>query len=215
MTGKEYKEWQELPFGQPDSPARTAWRKLFGEPPPPTREEVETWWRAIDAVLERAYSAITNGDVEQVLRILQECPDLIQHYPGSELLRYAIECNQYGALEALLGAGVPADCIDELGSTALMDAAMAGRLEMARRLLQAGADPNVLPEHYDRKIDPEVFGRSALFFALCRDDRAMVDLLSPATRQEVRALAHQAHHRWQQEAGERPSEGRDMLHGAK
>jgi ankyrin repeat protein len=195
-------DWQGLPFGGPSSPAREAWRKLFGEPPPPTPAELEAQQRALDAALERVYPAIETGDVGLVLRVLHECPCLAQLFHADGLLRYAIECDQYGVLEALLGAGIPADTIDESGTTPLMDAAASGRLETARRLLQAGADPNVLPEQYDRKIDPDAYGHSALFFALCRAGREMVDLLVPVTRAEVRELAQEAHRREQRFARE-------------
>jgi hypothetical protein len=191
-------DWQELPFGQPESPAREAWRRLFGEPPPPTPEELEEQQRRIDAALERVYPAVEAGDVPLVLGILQKCPSLGQPFFADALLRYAIECNQYGVLDALLGAGIPADLIDELGTTPLMAAACAGRLKMARRLLQAGADPNILPEHHYRKVDPDDYGHCALFFALCRADQAMVDLLTPVTRPEFRELAHEGFRRRQQ-----------------
>jgi hypothetical protein len=192
----------EWPFGEPASPAREAWRKLFGEPPPPSPEEFEARQRELDAALERVYPAAAAGDVESVLLTLQECPSLGSPFFADALLRYAIECDQLAVVEALLGAGIPPDTIDELGTTPLMDAAALGRLAIARRLLQGGADANVLPEHYDRKIDPDDYGRSALYFALCRADQAMVDLLTPATLPEVRELAREAHRRRQQFADE-------------
>jgi hypothetical protein len=192
--------WESPPFGEAWSPARDAWRKLFGEPLPPTPEEWQARQRELDAAVERAYPAIEAGDARAVLRALHECPCLTLPAVADGLLRYAIACDQDAVLEALLGAGIPADSIDESGATPLMEAAARGRLEMARRLLRAGADPDVLPEDYYHKLGPDDAGRSALFFALCRADGPLVDLLAAATRPEVRALAREAHRRWQ-EAG--------------
>jgi len=189
---------REMPFGEPESPARDAWRKLFDGPTRPTAREIEAWRREIDAAMERADLAIERCDIDQLLQILRDCPAFSQSPSADDLLRHVIKGNQHEALDALLQSGIPADLIDEGGTTPLMDAAGEGRLEMARRLLEAGADPNVLPEHHSRKIDPEAYGMCALYFALCRDDRAMMDLLSPVTRPEVRALAYQAHQRWQE-----------------
>jgi hypothetical protein len=192
----------ELPFGEPASPAREAWRKLFGEPPPPSPEELEARQRELDAALERVYPAVAAGDAESVVRALHESPSLASTSEADGLLRYAIECDQLAVVEALLGAGIPADTIDESGNTPLIHAAALGRLAIARRLLQGGADPNVLPEHHDRKINPDDYGHSALFFALRGIDLAMIDLLTPATLPEVRELAWEALRRRQQSAGE-------------
>src|SRR5580704_1192513 len=68
----------ELPFEEPELPARDAWRKLIGEPPRLTCEEVEAWRREIDSALERVYPAIASGKVEQALGFLQDCPALAQ-----------------------------------------------------------------------------------------------------------------------------------------
>ena len=188
MEPESADEW-EVPFGEPESPARRAWRKLFGEAPPPTPAEVEAWRYEFDAALERACPLIASGQVQPLLAILQDCPGLAQSLHGDALLRYAIECDRYDVLDALLCVGIRQDRIDENGTTPLMDAAAAGRLEMVCRLLQAGADPNVLPEDHDRKIDREFYGEGHFFFALCRDDRALVALLSAVTRPKVRERA--------------------------
>jgi ankyrin repeat protein len=188
-----------LPFGQPASPALEAWRKLFGEPMPSTIEDVDQWQRELDDARECVYPAIANGDIQQVLKFLRACPSLTLE--SDELLRQAIESDQTAVREALLDAGIPATCINESGITPLMNAATEGRLTIARRLLQAGADPNVLPEHWDRKIDPEFYGESALFQALCRGDEAMIDLLSRVTEPAIRELSYHAHCRWQRLTG--------------
>lgn len=186
----------EMPFGEPSSPEKEAWRKLFDQPAPLTLEEVQASLRELDAALERIYPAIAHGDVELVLNVVRDYPRVIDE--ADELFQRAIACNQYGVLDALLEAGLPAACINESGITPLMEAATAGHLEMVRRLLQAGADPNVLPEHHDRKIAPDAYGESAFFFALCLGDRALIDLLAPVTQPAVRSLAHQAHRRRQE-----------------
>jgi hypothetical protein len=46
-----------------------------------------------------------------------------------------------------------------------------------------------------------------LFFALCRADQAMIDLVASVTRPEIRALAHQAQRRWRRLAGDSPGPG--------
>ena len=71
-----------------------------------------------------------------------------------------------------------------------MQAARLGRLEIARCLLQAGAAPDILVEDHCRGGDPEVVGRSALFFALVKGDEDLVELLEPVTHTSIRALAY-------------------------
>ena len=50
-------EW-DIPPGVPASPAREAWRKLFGELPPPTPDEDAMRQREIEEALERIYDAV-------------------------------------------------------------------------------------------------------------------------------------------------------------
>jgi ankyrin repeat protein len=95
-----------------------------------------------------------------------------------------------GAVAELLEAGVSPDQISESGGTPLMAAAWGVHLEAARRLLDAGADPHILVEDHCHDGDPDVVGRCALFFALAKGLRELIDLLEPVTRPEVRELAY-------------------------
>jgi hypothetical protein len=147
----------------------------------------------LEAALEKADAAVDNNDIVALRLIVQEFQQLIRHpFLAQPLLERAIEQNRIEAVAALLDEGSPANTIDELGGTPLMVAAHGGRLESVRLLLRAGADPNVLPETYDRKVDPDDYGHSALFFALQRRDREVSDLLSAVTRPEIRELAQEA-----------------------
>ena len=94
----------------------------------------------IDDAMERAYPAIASGNVQQLLLILRDCPALAQS-PSADLVRYAIERDQFDVLDALLQAGIPADRIDEMGTTALMDAAATGHLEMGAGCFRPGLTP--------------------------------------------------------------------------
>jgi protein DGCR14 len=147
--------------------------------------------RAVCQFRQRAAAAIEAGDDAALRRDLAEYPGLVTHFNFSEsLLNRAAELGRAGAVAALLEAGAPPDLTDESGGTPLMAAAWDGHLEVARLLLDAGADPDILLEDHCHGGDPEVVGRSALFFALAKGHRELIDLLEPATRAEVRDLAY-------------------------
>lgn len=140
---------------------------------------------------QRAGEAIETGDDAALRRVLAHHPDMAGYYTINEsLLTQAADLGRAGAVAALLEAGVPPDRINESGGTPLMAAAWNGHLEAARLLLGAGADPDILVEDHCHGGDPEVVGRCALFFALAKGHRELVDLLEPVTRPEVRDLAY-------------------------
>ncbi|VTR93147.1 carboxylate clamp-tetratricopeptide repeat protein : BnaC01g39920D protein OS=Brassica napus GN=BnaC01g39920D PE=4 SV=1: Ank_2 [Gemmata massiliana] len=143
-------------------------------------------------ILERAYAAVDAHDPAGAIAAVTGHPRFASTFWSLPLLQYAIESGAVGAVGALLRAGVSADAVDELGATPLMIAAAVGNIEIVRLLLDAGADPNVLPEQHDRDVDPGQCGRSALYEALIREHRAVIDLLAPVTRPDIRALAEEA-----------------------
>jgi hypothetical protein len=148
--------------------------------------------RITEGLANRLFRAIENDDEEAFRRLLAEtyADDSWTDWALWFLLE-AIERGQVGIVGTLLEAGCPAHDIDGDGETPLMVAAWLGRLEVARMLLDAGADPDVLVEDHRRNINPEVIGLCALQFALRQGHQALVDLLLPVTRPEVRALAYE------------------------
>lgn len=69
--------------------------------------------------------------------------------PAPERLHEAARAGDLVAIEALLDAGAEVDAPTEYGATALLFAAGQGHLEVVRRLLAAGADPNARDGFYD------------------------------------------------------------------
>ena len=116
----------------------------------------------------------------------------------------AAELGRAGAVAALLEAVVPPDLINGSGGTPLMAAASNGHAEVARLLLEAGADPDILVEDHGRGGDPEVVGRCALFFALVKGHQELVDLLEQVTHPEVCALAYRELPRYRKWLAENP-----------
>lgn len=150
--------------------------------------------REIDALARRIAKAIGDHDEDTTRRIIADGGGLLAEYPGiaSDLLNCAVEHGLAETTMALLEAGAAPDEIDGNGGTPLMAAAWDGHLEVASLLLDAGADPDVLAEHNADNCDSEWFGRCALFFAMVKGHRPLVDLLEPVTHPEVRELAARA-----------------------
>jgi hypothetical protein len=145
-----------------------------------------------ESILVRALEAIRAGDADALSIVLAERPDLGASYHGSQLLMEAAELGQTRCVAVLLAAGAPADYADELGGTPLISAASKGHLEVARMLLAAGADPDAAIEEDGSYGDPEASGRCALFCALYKGHRDLVELLEPVTSPDRRERARVA-----------------------
>lgn len=141
-------------------------------------------------VRRRAFAAIRVGDNSALRQILACHPEIAANVDLSNLMAKAVELGQAASVAALLEAGVTPNLFDGSGGTPLMAAASNGHLEVARLLLEAVADPNILVEDHCDDGDPEVIGLCALFFALTKGHRDLVKLLEPATLPEIRALAY-------------------------
>ncbi len=78
-------------------------------------------------------------------RLAAENPLLLQaRWAGDPLLHWIVIENFAVGATTLLGLGVPVDERDEAGCTPLFYAAILGRTDCARLLLDRGADPNAL-----------------------------------------------------------------------
>src|SRR4051794_27470010 len=98
--------------------------------------------RITEGLANRLFRAIENDDVESFRSLLAEthADDYWTDWAFRFLLE-AIEQGRSGIVGSLLEAGCPAHDIDGGGGTPLMVAAWRGRLEIARMLLDADADP--------------------------------------------------------------------------
>ena len=83
--------------------------------------------------------------------------------------------------------GMDPNAPDESGRTPLWMASRTGGDVIVRRLVEAGGDPNVLPEDIDSEA--ELRGESPLFYAALHGDEELVAYLWPRTRPEVRSVA--------------------------
>lgn len=140
--------------------------------------------------LDRLYDAMERDDAEALRRYAAEHPGSLGWF-----LREAVLYGTPRFVAALIRLGVPIDHPDECASTPLMYAA-GTNLEMVRHLVEAGADPNAVPEDFDPEIAPSRLGRPALFRALVADRRDVADYLAPLTRPDLRAAAYDALWRW-------------------
>ncbi|WP_165233253.1 ankyrin repeat domain-containing protein [Aquisphaera insulae] len=139
-----------------------------------------------------AAAAIRAGDVAALAQVLNDHRGLvINGLYGPPLVESAAELGHARCLAALLAAGMPADSADEMGYTPLMTAAWEGHLEAARLLLDAGADPNAVAEEDGSYGDPDASGQCALYCALYKNHRELVDLLFPITSPELRIRARE------------------------
>ncbi len=146
-----------------------------------------------EELLERASDAIAAGDADALAQVFAEWPELGTDFlDGPMLLEQAAELGQVRCVGVLLAAGVPAEYPDELGGTALTSAAWHGHVEVARMLLDAGADPDAAIEEDGSYGDPRASGRCALYCALYKGHDALIALLEPITSPEMRAKAYEA-----------------------
>ena len=105
------------------------------------------------------FSAVAIGDEEQVRQMLEHEPRLANSraFDGYPALHFAVGMNYKTIVEAILDAGGDVDIRNKcngtghLGETGLHCAAFWGRDEIARLLIDAGADVNALTE---RKSTP-------------------------------------------------------------
>ena len=76
--------------------------------------------------------------------VTQNSPPLAPRLPDApaEALHIAVRAGRLEDVKRLLAAGTPADARDALGSTPLLDAAWSGDIEIAKCLLDHGADVN-------------------------------------------------------------------------
>ena len=80
---------------------------------------------------------------------------LVEGADGMEELLEAVETGDAQLARALLDAGVPTDCRNEGGDTALMRACDSGNVEVVRFLLEAGAATDLI-NTYDRSLGSRV-----------------------------------------------------------
>jgi ankyrin repeat protein len=149
--------------------------------------------RDLRAAWRLAGEAIGAGDDGALRRALTDRPDLATTgFISMYLLFEAVRLGRASAVGALLDAGVPVDEPNEQGGTALMTAAWNGHAEVVRRLLAAGADPDAASEEDGSYGDPGASGRCALWGAVYKGHREVIDLLEPVTSPELRARAYEA-----------------------
>jgi uncharacterized protein len=94
----------------------------------------------------RMYNAVTNGDVDQVRRLLKEKPDELTANAavGSSWLHYAAQEGHIAVIEVFLAAGLDVNWgRRDSGDTPLVGALDCGQYETAKYLLTRGANPNL------------------------------------------------------------------------
>ena len=113
--------------------------------------------------------AAKNGDLQSVLALLRENPDLVSSKDPSGLtpLDYAVFGNQKYVAELLLEHHADPNARDNPGNTPLHDAAAWDRSDAAALLLVHGADVNAVGDA----------GNTPLHFAVASGDRDMVEML--------------------------------------
>jgi hypothetical protein len=147
----------------------------------PTAEQ-----RVLFEATDRFCDVITKLDMATFDALAAEHPSLRHELT---CFFHAVEVGNLEAVESFLSWGADPNEPDESGRTPLWVASRFGGDLIIRRLVEAGADPNVLPEN----IDPEAErrGESPLFYAALEGDEELVAYLWPRTRPEVRATARE------------------------
>jgi len=147
----------------------------------PTAEQ-----RTLSAAGERLRYAITRFDMDAVEAVVGEYPSLKNDF---NCFFHAIEEANAEAVRFFLAHGVDPNAPDESGRTPLWVASSVGYDLVVQWLVEAGADPNVLPEDVD--LEAERRGESALFYAALHGNEELVAYLWPRTRPDVRAVARE------------------------
>ncbi|AYP74289.1 ankyrin repeat protein [Fowlpox virus] len=115
------------------------------------------------------FDAIDTGCVDNVLKILYENvdPNIFNAHECSPL-HYAVEIGNIEIVEALLVGGTYPDLSTDETPTALSRAVQLDKFDIAKLLLEYGADPNNYEGHYPR---------TPIEYAVCLQNAKMVKLL--------------------------------------
>jgi ankyrin repeat protein len=138
-------------------------------------------------VLQRAAWCASEGELEELERILRDTPDVLRARDGEGHGLLGLACKaatgniarpsvpgtpeQHGAVDLILAAGADPSAAADNGWAPLHTAAMSGHVELARRLLAAGASR--------AGALCGASGGSALSLALFYGERRVAEILSP------------------------------------
>ena len=150
-----------------------------------------------DDPLTRAAAAAREGNLDELRTIIGATPDVLtaRDAEGRTLLDLACRAatgdiaiplvpgttEQHAAVDAILAAGADPSCADGDGWTPLHTAAMAGHVDLARRLVAAGASVHANAHGKE--------GASPLSYALFYAKAYMADALAPVYPDNLRAAA--------------------------
>lgn len=92
----------------------------------------------------RVMRLVAKRDAEALNKLLVQFPDILKwrDYPGESLLHIWVEKNDLSAVTMLLDLGADVNAINEAELSVLVVCIETGSLEMARLLLEHGADPD-------------------------------------------------------------------------
>ena len=149
------------------------------------------------SVLSLAAAAAREGDPDQLDRILSKSPEVIAARDGHGRTLLDLACRaatgdiaiplvpgapeQHAAVDRILAAGADASTADDDGWTPLHTAAMAGHLDLARRLVGAGASVRAIAHGRE--------GGSPLSYALFYAKAYMAEALAPVHPDNLRTAA--------------------------
>ena len=150
-----------------------------------------------DSALTQAAVAARAGDLDSLERVLSESPDVIAARDGHGRTLLDLACRavtgdiaiplepgtpqQHAAVDRILAAGADPSAADDDGWTPLHTAAMAGHLDLARRLVAAGASVRANAHGRD--------GGTPLSYALFYAKAYMAEALTPVHPDNLRTAA--------------------------